>query len=199
LPVIVDPGTYLYTGDMAMRRLFRSTAYHNTVVIDRQEQVPIHDCNFNFYRPYGTVKVLRWESDENRDLLEAEHTGYTRLDQGIIHRRIFILDKMCESIEIIDKFIGTGEHFLEWSLHLDAKLSPCEKQGEVLILRNGTPILNLALIGWKSEVRVKEGWISRAYNQRERSMILHFCVQEAFDSPPIRQLKQFRQKMNLIA
>ncbi len=35
---IVDPGTYVYTADLEQRHLFRSTAYHSTVEIDKTEQ-----------------------------------------------------------------------------------------------------------------------------------------------------------------
>ncbi|HEU4432684.1 MAG TPA: alginate lyase family protein, partial [Pyrinomonadaceae bacterium] len=35
---IVDPGTYVYTGDLQRRHDFRSTAYHSTVKIDDVEQ-----------------------------------------------------------------------------------------------------------------------------------------------------------------
>ena len=35
---IVDPGTYVYSADLAKRHEFRSTAYHSTVQIDGKEQ-----------------------------------------------------------------------------------------------------------------------------------------------------------------
>jgi hypothetical protein len=37
-PVIVDPGTFLYTSDPGARNRFRSTGYHNTLQVDDREQ-----------------------------------------------------------------------------------------------------------------------------------------------------------------
>lgn len=37
-PFIIDPGTYCYTSNWKLRNQFRSTAYHNTIVLDNYEQ-----------------------------------------------------------------------------------------------------------------------------------------------------------------
>jgi hypothetical protein len=37
-PLIVDPGSYVYTSDPDARNLFRGTAYHNTLTLDAVEQ-----------------------------------------------------------------------------------------------------------------------------------------------------------------
>lgn len=171
-PVIVDPGTYCYTGNMEMRRLFRSTAYHNTVVIDREEQITLHNSMFGLSNPSGDIKVLCWESDKNSDVLEAEHTGYARLQDPVVHRRRFVLDKQKHLLEITDNFTGHSTHILECYLHFDTELN-CDIQGQgATISKDDAPILKLDLLGWNTEPAVKQGWVSKAYNQYEKAEML---------------------------
>lgn len=171
--LIVDPGTYCYTGNMEMRRLFRSTAYHNTVMVDGSEQVEIKDSMFALIKPQGEVKVLRWESDEKRDLLEAEHTGYARLASPVIHRRRFVLDKIRHSLEIEDSFSGQGEHLLEWHLHLDIGLS-CRVEGQTAIIANAKPLMSIVFSPGDRPLLIQPGWVSKAYNRRQEAEIIYW-------------------------
>src|SRR5262249_53200512 len=61
---IVDSGTYVYTGDLQMRHVFRSTAYHSTVKIDGTEQNTT-DPNMPFViGNEAQPRVLEWQSNE---------------------------------------------------------------------------------------------------------------------------------------
>lgn len=173
-PIIIDPGTYCYTGNMEMRRLFRSTKYHNTVVVDGKEQIEIHNSMFSLVNPHGEVRVLRWESVDNHDLLEAEHTGYTRLNEPVTHRRQFLLNKTKNEVEITDTFIGNGEHSFEWYLHLDVGFHSEEGDRKVSIFQDRKIILKIEVPDFKIMQREKRGWVSRAYNRRESTKIVCF-------------------------
>jgi hypothetical protein len=170
-PVFVDPGTFCYA-DAAARGLFRSTSYHNTLVIDGEEQLEIKGQPFGLLRPHGTVRVLQWDSNVRRDVLEAEHSGYTRLRNPVVHRRRFELDKETRQIEITDTVHGDGEHLLEWYLHLDVGLS-CETSGTHAIVgeENRRLVALEALDGRTPEVR--SGWVSHTYNRREKAKYLY--------------------------
>jgi uncharacterized heparinase superfamily protein len=73
---IVDPGTYVYTADKEMRNLFRSTRYHNTVVVDGEEQNRFDEDELFTMKPDAAVRVNRWLVTETYDFLDAEHNGY---------------------------------------------------------------------------------------------------------------------------
>ena len=126
---IVDPGTYIYTGDLQMRHAFRSTAYHSTVQIDREEQSTV-DLNTPFViGNEAQPRVLEWQSNENYDKVVAEHYGYRRLKSPVTHRRTVTFNKAECSWLIDDEFFGSGEHEFEAWFHFNDGLQ-LEVRGE---------------------------------------------------------------------
>ena len=109
---IVDPGTYVYSADLAKRHDFRSTAYHSTVQIDGLEQNTIHvDTPFvigNEAKP----RALEWTSSDDFDKVVGEHYGYP-----VTHRRTITFNKRQRSWLIDDEFFGDGEHLYEARFH----------------------------------------------------------------------------------
>jgi hypothetical protein len=110
--IIVDPGTYVYSGDLQKRHAFRSTAYHSTVQIDGLEQnttdVHMPFVIGNEARP----RVLEWQTSDDFDKVVAEHYGYP-----VIHRRTVVFSKRQRAWVIDDEFIGDGEHLYEVRFH----------------------------------------------------------------------------------
>jgi uncharacterized heparinase superfamily protein len=62
---IIDPGAYVYTADKEMRNLFRSTKYHNTVVVDGEEQNRFDEDELFTMNLDAAVNVHRWLVTEN--------------------------------------------------------------------------------------------------------------------------------------
>ncbi len=173
-PVIIDPGTYCYTGNMEMRRLFRSTTYHNTVVVDGEEQIPIHNSMFALVNPTGDIRVLNWQSNDDFDFLEAEHTGYERLPSPVVHRRRFHLDKKHNKVTITDKIIGRGTHEIAFHFHLDTAIQCRAKGNKATFLKENTPVATMEASFPDASLALKNGWVSRAYNQKEDALILYW-------------------------
>ena len=95
-PLFCDPGTYIYHTDAEARDDFRSTWRHNTVCIGGADQSEMLGA-FLWGRK-ANCRLISWESDEERDVLEAEHDGYS----PFIHRRKFIFDKKERVLTIED-------------------------------------------------------------------------------------------------
>jgi hypothetical protein len=110
--LIVDPGTYVYSADLAKRHLFRSTAYHSTVQIDGLEQNTIRvDAPF-VIGTEAKPRVLEWKTSDDFDRVVAEHYGYP-----VVHRRTVTFDKRGRFWLIDDEFFGEGEHVYEARFH----------------------------------------------------------------------------------
>jgi len=86
-----------------LRREFRSTKSHNTVMVDGQEQNRFIERGIFWVQPDAKVKVLNWTSGPDLDIFVGEHWGYTRLEGEIIHKRSIYLDKKNITWLILDE------------------------------------------------------------------------------------------------
>ncbi|HXG12353.1 MAG TPA: alginate lyase family protein [Gemmataceae bacterium] len=118
LPLLVDPGSYVYTSDPDARNRFRSTAYHNTLCIDGVEQ--------NELRPEWLFRLFEKAQAEHLEFraspgvveYRGQHVGYQRLSEPVIHERRFLLRCGEKALSITDRLTGGGRHTLAWHFHL---------------------------------------------------------------------------------
>jgi hypothetical protein len=168
--LIADPGTYLYRGGHQWRRFFRSTAAHNTGVVDGQDQAtPIATDEFGWLR-YPTVTPHQWSTSSTLDFLDAQHDGYERF--GVIHRRQMLFLKPDYWL-LVDHFLGTGIH--ECAVHF--QLAPgalAEKESGCFELSRPGGTLQILAVGGDYESDViagsenpPRGWISSEYGAKE--------------------------------
>ena len=117
-PLLVDPGSHVYTSDSNSRNLFRGTGYHNTVMIDGVEQNELRPDWL--FRLFETSHAETTSFHERSDCVEyvGRHHGYERLPQPITHERRFRFDKTSGNLWLADRFIGRGRHRLQWHFHL---------------------------------------------------------------------------------
>jgi asparagine synthase (glutamine-hydrolysing) len=102
-----DPGTYLYNGEPPWNNGLSRTAVHNTVTVDRRDQM----------RRAGRFLWLDWaqasgqsyssRNHSHPDRFEGEHNGYRRV--GVKHRRAVQWLSGAGWV-IVDDLLDTGEH-----------------------------------------------------------------------------------------
>lgn len=84
--IVTDSGVHGYGGS-PLRAWCRSTAAHNTVEVNGQDQCEFWG-DFRVARR-GRVHDVRWCPLEDGFVLSAEHDGYRRLPCDVVHRRLF--------------------------------------------------------------------------------------------------------------
>ena len=171
---IVDPGAYVYTRDPGWRNLFRSTKYHNSVIVDAQEQNRFETNHLFQMADDAAVIVHGWVSTGSNDWLDAVHTGYTRFAQPVQHRRTFLFQKQTANWEITDVLVGAGDHAADWVFHFDHGID-LEPAGEGAFRTScrGTNIAIVAHAAVPLVFRIVDGWVSRRYGHKLPAKILH--------------------------
>jgi hypothetical protein len=130
-PVLIDPGTYLYHTGGRWRDFFRSTAAHNTVLVDGRDQ-SVAGGPF-MWLTKAQVTIESFEDSEDQISLAARHTGYQRRGIGVIHHRRVVLYKKEPRLTVIDTLTGPGEHRLDVSWHFPPGLTPIPQGRRYLV------------------------------------------------------------------
>tara|TARA_Y100001970_G_scaffold266245_1_gene354666 strand:- start:5258 stop:7174 length:1917 start_codon:yes stop_codon:yes gene_type:complete len=104
-PIIVDPGTFCYTSSIKDRNYFRSTASHNTIMINNKEMNLLSKHNPFVLIKKTKSKIIDWKVEKEKILFTAENDWSKRLNFNFKHQRKIIYN-LIESIwEIQDSFL----------------------------------------------------------------------------------------------
>ncbi len=144
--ILIDPGTYTYTGDSEWRDWFRGSEAHNTIRIDGRDQAVPRG-------PFGwsdkpEVAILDWRTNDERDIVEAEcrYAGFT-------HRRRVEFQKP-DLFVITDDVSGPpGPHDVEQFWHLGSD----EARAKLVL---------------PDDAELVESWRSTMFGEKHRSPML---------------------------
>jgi len=179
-PLIVDPGVYLpWSAEQAWTRYFRSTAAHNTLVIDGKDQSELSEYG-DVHRTAATRReVGEWAGTRT---IAAAYRPYWSSE--IEHRRK-ITDAGGGRICVRDRITGAGRHRLEWYFHFAHDLDVVTLEANVISLRSawtdsellrlraeGHFPLSLRLIRGRQEPPC--GWVSLNSAQVVPAWVAHF-------------------------
>jgi hypothetical protein len=170
---IVDSGTYLYTSDPAAHRAFASTAAHNTVRVDGREMAEFAGL-WRVVEDRTRPEVLEWVSSPEEDRWTAEHHGYDRPPDGVVHRRSVRFERGPRRWTLVDLLLGRGRHLAEGFLHLNPR-AEVRRHGPAEVgvtLGEGTLRIRCSV-----PVAIERGWVAPSYGVRLEAPVLRMRVE----------------------
>ena len=164
--IVVDSGTAEYALD-DLRRYVRSTAAHNTVMVDDVEQSEVWASHRVGRRAHPLGARLRVDPDAV--VFTGAHDGYGW--RGVVHHRH--VAALGEAWLFADELVGRGRHQFQSFLHLHpAFTAERVDQGEWLIRSADSRFRVIALGDVVSEAAV--GWYCPDWGQALRAPVLRF-------------------------
>lgn len=176
-PYLIDPGTFCYTPDPAWRDYFRGTAAHSTAMVDGESQA-LPSGSFAWKgRPRARLRA--WRTGDRFDYADAEHDGYRRLRDPVVHRRrvLFVRGRYWV---VVDELAGRAGHRIDLRFQfrpMDVRLAPdpwaraSGSAGRGLFVRSfaSSPIRAKIVQGETAPIR---GWVSPDYGRLEPAPLL---------------------------
>lgn len=173
-PLIVDPGTYAYTADVAMRSRLRGTASHNTVMVDGVELAEFSGL-WNIASDPTRVRVEEWTVGIDATTVVASHGAYERLHMPVRHRRRMILDHRNDRLFIEDVLSGPGEHEVVASFHLAPGVRAMVDGDRAIQLRRGDT--NFRVDVSQGRASVEPAVFSRSFGVIEPTSVVRVRLQ----------------------
>ncbi|GIV57690.1 MAG: hypothetical protein KatS3mg042_0603 [Rhodothermaceae bacterium] len=164
--VVVDSGVYEYPAG-PMRDYVRSTAAHNTVTVDGQDQI---ECwgSFRVARRAAPV-VEHIEAGGKTMRFAGRFEGYARLlGDGLVHRREVEVDAAQRVVTVRDRVDGRGRHRVESRLHFHPEVAV--EAGEAVVFERNEAVGKIDVN--RGHIRWEEGWYCPRFGVRERNPVM---------------------------
>lgn len=177
-PVFVDPGSYVYTSNPEMRNHFRSTAAHNTVVVDGVEQNEFKtEWLFRMFEK-AIPEHVEFVSNAESTRYRGRHHGYARLPQPVIHERALTLQHDSGVLSITDSFYGHGQHTMAWHFHCAPGISVTPSGAGQCQLAAGDSRWSLRFADALAS-SIAASWYSPSYGVRQPATVIAFAVTQS--------------------
>jgi hypothetical protein len=161
-PLLVDSGTYIYSGPW--RNHFRLTSAHNTVMIDGREQA-IPMTYFN-WQQVPEAKCIDWTGE--RVIGALTYSGQVMFMRELAHPQSGVW-------HLVDKFKGHNEHVMEWFFHfatgLDLQLNA--EEHVLTVLKEGRSFLIVHMPDNGILCQLRNDWYSYKYGVKQRNRVLY--------------------------
>ncbi|AJD92257.1 hypothetical protein JMA_29400 [Jeotgalibacillus malaysiensis] len=154
--IIIDPGSYTYTGSVKLRNIDRSTCNHNTLIIEGIEQNTFNDDIFTMNEETFSKRI-----DFNQRYFAGEHYGFIR-KANTVHSRKVTLDDLKLTIEDELSYLNKNLKCYQ-VLILDPKVSS-EYINDKLFFR--VDEIEVFTNINKADCIIKDTYISRGYGNR---------------------------------
>lgn len=164
-PIIVDPGSFVYTSDPEARNTMRSVVSHNTIAPEGVEQ--------NTFNPEWLFRMFERASPEHLDYhaepmlfrYAGRHRGYAEL--GLVVSRLFMWKP--DVLEIRDTVDGDPERpvALQWRFHLAPDVDATIVDGSVRIAVGDVAVV--LSCSDSLQLAVQPAWYSPSYGVRRAS------------------------------
>ena len=196
--LVSDCGAYLYTADYLERNNFRSTAYHNTPSIDKQEINRFLGPNYLWLlHNDATPKIRETLITKEYDQVILSHSGYARLNSPVVVVRTITLRHDERRIVIKDGFEGQNEHLVEIPIHLSRGVQITHiKDNTVLLTKNRKQFFLTWEYSSDWRLDIESGRVSPSYGVCYPIQVLKWTRLGSLASLKIEISSQSRQLIN---
>lgn len=181
----IDPGTFSYTAYPDIRNRFRSTAAHNVIHLQGQEQNDFGKSVFDFTGDKARARCVKWKSNEAFDIFVGEHRGFRVGDREAICSRGIRFEKKNSRWIIEDELRLHGKRLrkseplvqpnppsMEWRFHLHPNVTVTAESPTRVILDHGGSQLSLDFFVEGAIMREEMGSVSFRYASKSPTTVL---------------------------
>jgi hypothetical protein len=161
-PLVIDPGSFLYTADPAARNLFRSTRMHSTLQIDGAEQNELREDRLFAMVDRASPELLEWTVTADEVRFRGRHHGFSHLVAPAVHTRTLRLLPEEHCLEIEDEVSSSSRHDLEWTFPVGPAAATPTDAGVVVAHGDARLLIDAGGL----DASVESGWYSPSYGMR---------------------------------